>query len=84
MILVKGFDDTFAQTIHSRTSYKHFEIEWGAKFKSTYDRGKNGKTVIDLSTLGAYEKVPLPVLVVNEEEVETEATLINSEVQKQE
>ncbi len=84
MILIKGFDDTFAQTIHSRTSYKHFEIEWGAKFKSTYDRGKNGKTVIDLSTLGAYEKVPLPVAVVHQEEEETETPLVNAEVRKQE
>jgi inward rectifier potassium channel len=84
MILVKGFDDTFAQTIHARSSYKDYEIEWGAKFKSTYDRGKNGKTVVDLSTLGAYEKVPLPVTPVSQEATPTESTLFNPAVQNQE
>jgi inward rectifier potassium channel len=27
-ILLKGFDDTFAQIVHSRSSYKYDEIIW--------------------------------------------------------
>jgi inward rectifier potassium channel len=30
--MVKGFDETFSQIVHSRYSYRADEIVWGAKF----------------------------------------------------
>lgn len=59
MILLKGFDDTFSQDVHKRSSYKHFEIEWGAKFVSLLDNTENGVTIIDLSRISEVRKVEL-------------------------
>ncbi|MEO8209256.1 MAG: ion channel [bacterium] len=59
-ILLKGFDDTFAQIVHSRSSYKYNEIEWGAKFMSIYGKADNGMTLIELDRISEYEKAALP------------------------
>jgi len=61
-ILLKAFDDTFSQTVHSRTSYQYDEVVWGARFEPAFDRDKEGIIVLDLSKISAYEKVELPVL----------------------
>ncbi|WP_295652202.1 ion channel [uncultured Mucilaginibacter sp.] len=62
-VLIKAFDDTFSQTVHSRTSYQYDEIVWGARFKPAFDRDESGAIVLDLSQISAYEKVELPVSV---------------------
>ncbi|MDQ3020177.1 MAG: ion channel [Bacteroidota bacterium] len=59
-VLLKGFDDTFAQIVHSRSSYKYTEIEWGARFISVYGRADDGMTLIELDKISEYEKVVLP------------------------
>lgn len=59
MILLKGFDDTFSQDVHKRSSYKHYEIVWGAKFISLLSNVQNGKVMLDLSRIGHYEKAEL-------------------------
>lgn len=61
-ILIKGFDDTFAQIVHSRSSYKFSEIIWGAKFVSIYSDPEEGKTIIDLSKISTFTKAGLPEL----------------------
>jgi inward rectifier potassium channel len=61
MVLIKGFDDTYFQNIYVRSSYKYHEMVWGARFIHTYDRSASGKTVLNLSTLGACERAELPV-----------------------
>lgn len=59
MVLIKAFDDTFAQNVHVRSSYKHHEIVYGGRFKTNYDNVANGKIVIELNKIDAYEIVPL-------------------------
>jgi inward rectifier potassium channel len=56
-ILLRAFDDTFSQTIHSRTAYQYNEIVWNAKFKPIFDRDEDGRIVLDLSKISDYEKV---------------------------
>jgi inward rectifier potassium channel len=56
-ILLRAFDDTFSQTIHSRTAYQAKEIVWGAKFKPVFDRGADGRIVLDLSKINDHEAV---------------------------
>ena len=56
-ILLHAFDDTFSQTIHSRTQYQAHEIIWGAKFKPVFDRDEDGRIVLDLSKIS--EHVPV-------------------------
>ena len=36
LLLVSGIDDTFAATVHARTSYKADEIVWDAKFTNIF------------------------------------------------
>ncbi|HMS35168.1 MAG TPA: ion channel [Ignavibacteria bacterium] len=56
-VLLKGFDDTFAQQVHSRSSYKYNEIVWGAKFVSVYGKSDDGETTIELDRISEITKI---------------------------
>ncbi len=56
-ILLRAFDDTFSQTIHSRMIYDAREIVWGAKFKPIFSRDEEGRIVLDLSKISDHEVV---------------------------
>lgn len=56
-ILLRAFDDTFSQTIHSRTAYQAHEIVWNAKFKPVFDRDEDGRIVLDLRKISDHELV---------------------------
>ncbi|MCX2575001.1 ion channel [Pedobacter sandarakinus] len=60
-IIIKAFDETFSQTVHSRTSYQDEDIEWNAKFKVMNYHNATGKTVIDFSLFDAIEKTTIDV-----------------------
>ena len=61
LVLLSGNDETFAQTVHSRTSYRANEIAWNAKFRSMFiESPKDGTTGMDLSRIHDYDLVPLP------------------------
>ena len=61
ILQLEAFDETYSQQIHSRTSYKHGEMVWGAKFVPIL--GHDGRNAtLDLDDLGTYEKVELPDL----------------------
>ena len=45
LVLIKGYDDTFNQTVYSRSSYWHNEIVWGARFNNMYDNEEVGVTI---------------------------------------
>ncbi len=57
LILLKGFDDTFSQIVHSRSSYKYYEVEWEAKFNSIFSRNGNGRIRIQLDQIHDIEKI---------------------------
>ncbi len=61
-ILLKAFDDTFSQTVHSRTSFQYDEIVWGGKFSPSFDRDEEGRIVLDLSRISNHEKVDVSKL----------------------
>ena len=56
MILIKGFDDSFAQTVHSRNSYTSDEIVWNAKFVNMQEN-EGFMTIVDMAKLSDYQKV---------------------------
>lgn len=60
-ILLKAFDDSFSQTVYSRSSYKAEEFIWGAKFSNIHGRTKDG-TYVDLHRIGEFEQAELPLL----------------------
>lgn len=51
IVILKAFDDTFAQTIHTRTSYQGEDIEAHANFEMMYYHNEEGKIVLDYSKL---------------------------------
>ncbi len=57
LILIKAFDETFSQSVHSRSSYTADEIIWNAKFKSIYTESLQGITTVDMSRFHEIEKI---------------------------
>jgi inward rectifier potassium channel len=49
LILIRGFDDTFSQVVHSQFSYRHDEILWGAKFQPAFHVDGGGDLVLDIN-----------------------------------
>jgi inward rectifier potassium channel len=47
VVVLKGLDETFAQTIHARASYTPDEIAWGSRLVDIFSRREDGRTVID-------------------------------------
>ncbi|MGF7038379.1 ion channel [Mucilaginibacter lappiensis] len=56
-VVLKTFDDTFSQTVHSRTTYQHDDLVWSAKFKPAFERDEDGRVVLDLSKISDHEVI---------------------------
>jgi inward rectifier potassium channel len=52
LILVKGYDDTFNQTVLSRHSYRHEEIQWNRRFAPAFFVDEEGDLVLELKKVG--------------------------------
>lgn len=37
LVLLNGFDETFSQTVHTRSSYEASEVVWGARFSNMFN-----------------------------------------------
>lgn len=57
LILIKGYDEAFGQSIHSRFSYTYDEILWDTRFKKAYDSDAEGDIILNLSRLHDTEQV---------------------------
>jgi len=57
IILIKGFDDTFSQTVHSRFSYTADDIIDGGKFVLSYHTREDGVIEFDMDKIHQYETV---------------------------
>jgi len=57
LILLTATDETFAQVVHTRSSYKPEEIKFGYKFISIYNPAEEGETIsINIKKLSAIIK----------------------------
>src|ERR1700722_2781454 len=54
IILIKGFDETFSQTVHARYSYRFDEITWNAKFIPAFEFDETGNMVLNINKVGNY------------------------------
>ncbi|MBW0178403.1 ion channel [Sediminibacterium sp.] len=62
LVFVQGFDESFSNTVISRTSYTYEEFVYGAKFLPMYHPSEDGmKTILHLDQLDAYEHTALPI-----------------------
>ena len=59
LVLISATDETFSQTVNSRSSYTADEVVWGAKFTDLFGHSPDGTIVVDLHRLHAYDRVPL-------------------------
>jgi inward rectifier potassium channel len=57
LILIKGFDDTFSQVVHSRYSYTGDEIIWNAKFIRAFNNEENGDIIFKIEDIHKFEMV---------------------------
>jgi inward rectifier potassium channel len=56
-VLITATDETYSQTVHSRSSYRFDEIVWGAKFKDIFEKGSSGKAIgVNLKRIHDFEK----------------------------
>jgi len=61
LILLTGIDETFSQSVHSRSSYKPDEVTWGARFVNIFNPPRpDGVLSIDIGRLDEIEPAPLP------------------------
>jgi inward rectifier potassium channel len=60
LILLKGYDDSFSQTVHTRYSYRWDEVEWAAKFVPAFDVSAEGQIVLDLDKMSDTSAAALP------------------------
>jgi inward rectifier potassium channel len=56
LILLTALDETFSQTVHTRSSYKPQEVVWGAKFADMFHDSPDGRVSIDVAKLHQVEK----------------------------
>ena len=58
LILLSAMDETFAQIVHTRSSYKTNETKFGYKFADLYNKlDPNGRISIDIRKLSQIEKI---------------------------
>jgi inward rectifier potassium channel len=58
LVLLTGIDETFSQTVHSRSSYTAEEIVWGARFGNLFARTADAQTLrVEIERFHAIEKV---------------------------
>lgn len=53
-VLLKAFDDTFSQTVHSRTSYQYKDMVWNARFIPMFERDQDGRILLDMGKVSDY------------------------------
>lgn len=51
LVLLTAVDETFSQTVHSRSSYHHDEIIWDARFADPFKSHENQRIEVDLRML---------------------------------
>lgn len=56
VVMISGYNNTLSQQVHSRTSYKFYEVEWDAKFSPIFTN-EDGMAVIAVNKIGNYHKI---------------------------
>jgi inward rectifier potassium channel len=54
MVLVKAWDETFAQTVHQRFSYRYSEVVWGGRFTPAFGVDEKGDLQVHVDKVGSY------------------------------
>ena len=61
LVLLQGTDETFAQRVHARSSYKPHEIVWQARFTDVFQPpAADGMLAVDVGRLHEFERLVAP------------------------
>jgi inward rectifier potassium channel len=60
LIMMKGHDESFGQSVHARYSYRYDEIVWGARFATAFEVEKNGDLRIEVNKVSLIVPADLP------------------------
>ena len=56
LVLLSGYDETFAQQVHTRSSYKADEVVWNARFKNIFNaNAEAGDVTLEVQRVHEYE-----------------------------
>jgi inward rectifier potassium channel len=60
LVLLNGFEETFSQNVHTRSSYTARDIVWGARFRSMFNPpDEEGEISVDIRKLHDVETAPI-------------------------
>jgi len=59
LVLLKGFDTSYAQKVQSLYSYRYSDLIWGAKFRKIYSRTRTGRMQVELDKISEYDSAEL-------------------------
>ena len=59
LIIIKAYDDTFAQLVHARCSYRVEDMLVGKKFLPMYHTDESGKIILEIDCIDKMEDAPL-------------------------
>ncbi|HZV71111.1 MAG TPA: ion channel [Saprospiraceae bacterium] len=57
LVMIRGYNETAAQSVHAKSSYHGSEITWNAKFKVPYYFREDGVTIFELDKIDEYDKL---------------------------
>jgi inward rectifier potassium channel len=57
LVMIKAYDETFSQVVHSRVSYVIHDVVWNARFLPAFGTDAEGKTIFEVDKVGLYEKL---------------------------
>ena len=57
LVMLRAYDEIFSQTVHSRFSFKYYEVVWNAKFVQALNYSDANKPYMELDKLNDYEKL---------------------------
>lgn len=60
IVILKGYDDTFAQHVNANHSYKMEEMVVGGRFAPMYYVNTEGQTVLEIQKVDLFDRVDLP------------------------
>ena len=59
LVFFKAFDDTFADTVRSRASFRYDQVVYGVKFSTIIGTGNDGSPQLDFAGISNFEKADL-------------------------
>jgi inward rectifier potassium channel len=62
IVFIKAWDETFAQTVHQRFSYRYSEIIWGARFTPAFVVDSDGALKVDVGRISDHLRENVPAL----------------------